>query len=120
VCGHQGLDAATTLVVVVSKTFTTAETMLNARTVKRWLLDQLGEHSGATVKQHMVAVSTNLPAVEAFGINPANTFGFWDWVGGRYSVTSAVGVLPLALQYGFAHVQRFLQVGQPSSALINP
>ena len=56
----------------------------------------------------MVAVSTNLEAVSAFGLDPANAFGFWDWVGGRYSVTSAVGVLPLALQYGFPLVERFL------------
>lgn len=100
-----GLDPARTLVVVVSKTFTTAETMLNARTVRAWLVKALGK---AAVAQHMVAVSTNLEAVEAFGIDPANAFGFWDWVGGRYSVCSAVGVLPLALQYGFAPVQRFL------------
>ena len=56
-----------------------------------------------------VCVLVGVQAVEAFGIDPANTFAFWDWVGGRYSVTSAVGVLPLALQYGMAHVQRFLQ-----------
>ena len=53
------------------------------------------------VARHMVAVSTNLPAVAAFGLDPANAFGFWDWVGGRFSVSSAVGVLPLSLQYGF-------------------
>lgn len=58
--------------------------------------------------KHMVAVSTNLPAVAEFGIDPANTFAFWDWVGGRYSVTSAVGVLPLALQYGYPVVRAFL------------
>ena len=57
----------------------------------------------------MVAVSTNLKLVQAFGIDPKNAFGFWDWVGGRYSVTSAVGVVPLSLQYGFAVVEEFLQ-----------
>ncbi len=57
----------------------------------------------------MVAVSTNLRLVESFGIDPKNAFGFWDWVGGRYSVTSAVGMLPLALQYGFDVMQEFLQ-----------
>eukprot|EP00887_Chlorella_sp_A99_P002233 scaffold10.g2233.t1 len=94
-----GLNPETTLVVVISKTFTTTETMLNARTVRTWLTAELGE---AAVAKHMVAVSTNLKLVKEFGIDPENAFGFWDWVGGRYSVTSSVGVLPLALQYGFA------------------
>ncbi|CAI5958871.1 unnamed protein product, partial [Closterium sp. NIES-65] len=101
-----GLDQETTLVVVVSKTFTTAETMLNARTVRTWITSALGEDA---VAKHMVAVSTNLKLVKEFGIDPANAFAFWDWVGGRYSVTSAVGVLPLALQYGFEHVHKFLK-----------
>ena len=100
-----GLDPATTLVVVISKTFTTAETMLNAKTARAWLVKKLGK---GAVPKHMVAVSTNLKDVAAFGIDPANAFGFWDWVGGRYSVCSAVGVVPLALQYGFAQVERFL------------
>jgi glucose-6-phosphate isomerase len=100
-----GLDPATTLAVVVSKTFTTAETMLNAKTVRAWLVRALGREA---VAKHMVAVSTNLPEVAAFGIDPANAFGFWDWVGGRYSVCSAVGVLPLALQYGYPVVEKFL------------
>ncbi|KAK9822696.1 hypothetical protein WJX81_002499 [Elliptochloris bilobata] len=101
-----GLKQETTLVVVVSKTFTTAETMLNARTVRTWLTTELGT---AAVAKHMVAVSTNLKLVKEFGINPANAFAFWDWVGGRYSVCSAVGVLPLALQYGFGVAEKFLQ-----------
>lgn len=101
----EGLDPATTLVVVISKTFTTAETLLNARTVRAWLVKKLGKNA---VAKHMVAVSTNLKDVEAFGINPDNTFGFWDWVGGRYSVCSAVGILPLALQYGYKQVDQFL------------
>ena len=101
----KGLDPETTLAVIVSKTFTTAETMRNARTVRAWLAAALG---AAAVGRHMVAVSTNLPAVEAFGMDPANAFGFWDWVGGRFSVSSAVGVLPLALQYGFPAVEAFL------------
>lgn len=100
-----GLDPEKTLVVVVSKTFTTAETMLNARTVRKWIVDNLGE---AAVAKHMVAVSTNLDEVRKFGIDPANAFGFWDWVGGRYSVCSAVGVLPLALHFGYKPVQEFL------------
>jgi len=100
-----GLDPATTLVVVISKTFTTAETMLNARTLRTWLVKKLGAKA---VAKHMVAVSTNLKDVAAFGIDPANAFGFWDWVGGRYSVCSAVGLLPLALQYGWKPVEEFL------------
>jgi len=99
-------DPEQTLVVVVSKTFTTAETMLNARTVRTWITSNLGDDA---VAKHMVAVSTNLKLVKEFGIDPENAFAFWDWVGGRYSVTSAVGILPLALQYGFEEAQKFLE-----------
>uniref|UniRef100_A0A7S2S165 Glucose-6-phosphate isomerase n=1 Tax=Mucochytrium quahogii TaxID=96639 RepID=A0A7S2S165_9STRA len=106
-----GFDAETTMVVIVSKTFTTAETMLNARTVKHWLLKQ-AEKTGADkkemIRKHMIAVSANVPSAEAFGIDASNVFGFWDWVGGRYSVCSAVGAVPLALQYGKDVVQQFL------------
>ncbi|XP_074264580.1 glucose-6-phosphate isomerase, cytosolic [Silene latifolia] len=101
-----GLNPETTLVVVVSKTFTTAETMLNARTLREWISSALGP---SAVAKHMVAVSTNLTLVEKFGIDPNNAFAFWDWVGGRYSVCSAVGVLPLSLQYGFPIVEQFLK-----------
>ncbi|KAL2456171.1 Glucose-6-phosphate isomerase [Forsythia ovata] len=101
-----GLNPETTLVVVVSKTFTTAETMLNARTLREWISAALGPQA---VAKHMVAVSTNLTLVEKFGIDPNNAFAFWDWVGGRYSVCSAVGVLPLSLQYGFSVVEKFLK-----------
>ena len=101
----KGKNPETTLVVVVSKTFTTAETMLNARTVRQWITESLGPEA---VRKHMVAVSTNLDAVAKFGLDPTNSFGFWDWVGGRYSVTSAVGILPLALQYGYPQMERFL------------
>lgn len=101
-----GLNPETTLVVVVSKTFTTAETMLNARTLREWISAALGPKA---VAKHMVAVSTNLALVEKFGIDPNNAFAFWDWVGGRYSVCSAVGVLPLSLQYGFPVVEKFLK-----------
>ncbi|GIL43028.1 hypothetical protein Vafri_837 [Volvox africanus] len=100
-----GLDPEETLVVVISKTFTTAETMLNARTVRSWLIERLGPDA---VAKHMVAVSTNIKLVKEFGIDPDNAFGFWDWVGGRYSVCSAVGILPLSLQYGFDIMQEFL------------
>ena len=85
------LDPAETLFVVCSKTFTTLETMTNARTARQWLLDGVGGDEAA-IAQHFVAVSTNLDAVAAFGIDPANAFGFWDWVGGRYSMGSAIGL----------------------------
>jgi glucose-6-phosphate isomerase len=85
------LDPATTMAIVSSKTFTTVETMTNARTVRQWLLDGLGGDEAA-VARHVVAVSTNLEAVAAFGIDPSNAFGFWDWVGGRYSMDSAIGL----------------------------
>jgi glucose-6-phosphate isomerase len=87
----RGLEPATTLVIVSSKTFTTVETMTNARDLRQWLLDGLGGDESAIAK-HVVAVSTNLEAVAAFGIDPANALGFWDWVGGRYSVDSAIGL----------------------------
>ncbi|OUS46467.1 cytosolic phosphoglucose isomerase [Ostreococcus tauri] len=101
-----GLDPETTLVIVVSKTFTTAETMLNARTVRAWIRASLGENA---VQKHMVAISTNLKLVKEFGIDPDNAFAFWDWVGGRYSVCSAVGMLPLSLQYGYDTMEKFLE-----------
>ncbi len=85
------LDPAETLFVVSSKTFTTLETMTNAHTARAWLLAGLGGDEAA-VRKHFVAVSTNLGAVAAFGIDPANAFGFWDWVGGRYSMDSAIGL----------------------------
>jgi len=86
----QDLDAAETLFIVSSKTFTTLETMTNAATARAWLITKLG--SEAAVARHFVAVSTNREAVETFGIDPANMFGFWDWVGGRYSMDSAIGL----------------------------
>lgn len=94
------LDPETTLVIVASKTFTTLETLTNARLVREWLLAGLRDNAGLTVEQeteavakHFVAVSTALDKVEAFGIDPKNAFGFWDWVGGRYSVDSAIGTV---------------------------
>jgi len=102
----EGYSAETTLVIVISKTFTTAETMLNARTIKDWLVKELGTE--AAVAKHVVACSTALDKTSAFGIDSKNVFGFWDWVGGRFSVCSAVGVLPLSLQYGFDNVREFL------------
>jgi glucose-6-phosphate isomerase len=83
------LDPATTLFIVASKTFTTQETMTNAQSARRWLVEGLG--SDAAVRNHFVAVSTNAEKVAEFGIDPENMFGFWDWVGGRYSLWSAIG-----------------------------
>jgi len=85
------LDPATTLFIVCSKTFTTLETLTNATEARRWLLDGLGGDEQA-VARHFVAVSTNREKVAEFGIDPANMFGFWDWVGGRYSYESAIGL----------------------------
>ena len=87
----QGLDPAETLFIVASKTFTTLETMTNAGSAREWLLAGLGNDPAAVAK-HFVAVSTNAEKVAAFGIDTANMFGFWDWVGGRYSMDSAIGL----------------------------
>ncbi|MCO5146205.1 MAG: glucose-6-phosphate isomerase [Aquamicrobium sp.] len=100
----KGLDPETTLFVVASKTFTTIETMTNARTARDWLAARVGEDA---VGAHFCAVSTALSKVEAFGISPERTFGFWDWVGGRYSLWSAIG-LPLMLAIGPARFRDFL------------
>ena len=89
-----GLDPATTLFVIASKTFSTLETLTNATAARRWLTDALGD---AAVSKHFVAVSTNSKLVDDFGINTDNMFGFWDWVGGRYSVDSAIGLSVMAV-----------------------
>jgi glucose-6-phosphate isomerase len=86
----QDLDAAETLFIISSKTFTTLETMTNAAAARTWTVARLG--SEAAIARHFAAVSTNLPAVTKFGIDAANIFGFWDWVGGRYSMDSAIGL----------------------------
>ncbi len=85
-----GLDPAQTLFIISSKTFTTLETMTNAATARRWIVEGLG--ADAAVARHCVAVSTNAEGVAKFGIDPARMFGFWDWVGGRYSMDSAIGL----------------------------
>ena len=113
----RGLDPETTLVIVVSKTFTTLETLTNGREVRTWLLDAL-EAAGAidgseasraeAVRKHFVAVSTALDRVAEFGIDPENAFGFWNWVGGRYSVDSAVG-LSLIIAFGPERFECFLK-----------
>jgi glucose-6-phosphate isomerase len=100
------LDAAETLFVVSSKTFTTLETMTNAHSAREWLLDALGGDASAVAK-HFVAVSTNAAKVAEFGIDTANMFGFWDWVGGRYSMDSAIG-LSTMLAVGPEHFRAML------------
>jgi glucose-6-phosphate isomerase len=87
------LDAAETLFIVCSKTFTTLETLTNANAARDWCVARLGDQQA--VAKHFVAVSTNAPGVQAFGIDAANMFGFWDWVGGRYSMDSAIGLSTL-------------------------
>lgn len=112
-----GLDPETTLVIIVSKTFTTLETLTNAREIKAWMLaalkdagaiDGSAEQDAEAIEKHFVAVSTALDLVAEFGINPENAFGFWNWVGGRYSVDSAVG-LSLIIAFGPERFQQFLE-----------
>ena len=99
-----GLDPAKTLFIIASKTFSTLETLTNATAARRWLTDALGD---AAVSKHFVAVSTNKKLVDDFGINTENMFGFWDWVGGRYSVDSAIGLAVMAA-IGRARFAEFL------------
>ena len=101
-----GLNPATTLFLVASKTFTTLETMTNAHSARTWRVTALG--ADAAVARHFVALSTNLTAVEAFGIEPKNAFAFWDWVGGRYSLWSAIG-LSVALAVGYERFEELLE-----------
>ena len=103
----KGLDPATTLFIVASKTFTTQETMTNARSARAWLAAALGD---AAVEHHFVAVSTNLELVDKFGIKPERMFGFKDWVGGRYSVWSSIG-LSVVIQIGPEQFDAFLSGG---------
>lgn len=102
----QGLDPAETLFIVCSKTFTTIETLMNARTARDWLVAKLGDP--AAVAKHFVAVSTNASEVSKFGIDTANMFEFWDWVGGRYSYSSAIG-LSLMVAIGPDHYRAMLE-----------
>ena len=100
------VDPETTLFCIASKTFTTQETMTNARTARAWLLDALRDD--AAVAKHFVALSTNAKGVAEFGIDPENMFEFWDWVGGRYSLWSAIG-LPIACVIGMDNFEALLQ-----------
>ena len=101
----KGLDAETTLFIVSSKTFTTQETITNARSARAWLVKKMGAEQA--VENHFVAVSTNLEATSRFGINPGHVFEFWDWVGGRYSLWSAIG-LPIAIFIGMDRFEELL------------
>lgn len=98
------IDPETTLFIIASKTFTTIETLTNARTCRKWLVDALGEHA---VAKHFVALSTNIAKVKEFGINPDNMFEFWDFVGGRYSMWSAIG-LSIAIAVGMDNFEKML------------
>ncbi|MGC9955661.1 glucose-6-phosphate isomerase [Roseiarcus sp.] len=103
----RGLDPSRTLFIVSSKTFTTVETMTNAATARAWITQGVGE---AAVHDHFAAVSTQLDKVAQFGIQPTRVFGFWDWVGGRYSIWSSIG-LPLAIAIGPDRFNEFLHGG---------
>ncbi|TAL68078.1 MAG: glucose-6-phosphate isomerase [Bacteroidetes bacterium] len=101
------LNPETTLFLIASKTFTTQETMTNANTAKKWFLSTDGKKE-SDIALHFIALSTNTEAVKQFGINPKNMFEFWDWVGGRYSLWSAIG-LSIALYIGFDNFEMLLQ-----------
>lgn len=103
----KNLHAQTTLFLIASKTFTTIETMTNAASARKWVVAQLGEKQ---VGQHFAAISTAIDKVKAFGIDESRIFGFWDWVGGRYSIWSAIG-LPLMIAIGPENFDRFLDGG---------
>jgi glucose-6-phosphate isomerase len=100
------IDPETTLFIIASKTFTTQETMTNAESAKNWFLSHAKDK--AYVKNHFIAISTNKESVVAFGIDPENMFGFWDWVGGRYSLWSAIG-MPIACAVGFDNFKKLLE-----------
>lgn len=104
----QRVKPENTLFLIASKTFTTQETMTNAQSARQWFLDNSGAESD--IAKHFAALSTNQSAVEKFGIDPANMFGFWDWVGGRYSLWSAIG-LSIALYIGFDNFEELLAGG---------
>ena len=116
----KNLNVEETLVIVVSKTFTTAETMLNSRNMKQWVIEEYKKINPQLtssdvdniISHHFCAVSSNIPKTEAFGIDKENVFGFWDWVGGRYSVWSAVGALPLSICFSYETFEEFLNGGK--------
>jgi len=105
------LNPARTLFIIASKTFTTEETMLNANLARTWILNYY-ENDEKAIENHFVAVSTSAEKVKAFGINPDNMFEFWSWVGGRYSVWSAIGMLPLSIIFGPKVTEQFRDGGR--------
>ena len=111
----ENLNPEETLILVNSKTFTTAETILNAKSCKEWLVKYYKsinvEDSELIFRSHICACSTNIEETTKFGIAKENVFGFWDFVGGRFSVWSAIGVLPLSVHFGYDVVQEFLNGG---------
>lgn len=111
-----GLNPENTLVIVISKTFTTKETMLNAISARDWILKNYPikdkSEEASILSKHFIACSTNLEETNKFGIDSKNVFGFWDWVGGRYSVWSAVGAVPLSLIFGYDVFEKFLRGGE--------
>ena len=108
-----GVDPEECLVVILSKSFTTAETLLNTRTVKKWLVGHYqSSHPEVSeekiISSHFCAVSSNIKLTSEFGISPERVFGFWDWVGGRFSVSSAIGILELSIVFGYSISEQFL------------
>lgn len=103
------LERETTLFIIASKTFTTQETITNAETAKNWFLERAGDTN--TIQKHFVALSTAIDKCKTFGIAEQNIFGFWDWVGGRYSLWSAIG-LSISLSIGFDNFRKLLQGAQ--------
>ncbi|SIO73727.1 glucose-6-phosphate isomerase [Babesia microti strain RI] len=101
------LNPETTMIIIISKTFTTVETMMNANACVEWLKNNLENPDDYAL--HLAAVSSNLELTAKFGIPKTRVFGFWNWVGGRYSVTSSVGILPLAINFGFNNILQFLK-----------
>jgi len=125
----QDLDITKTLFIIISKTFSTAETLLNARNCKNYVLEEymkkynFSEESKKKeftdiISKHFCAVSTNIAETDKFGIDSKNVFGFWDWVGGRYSVWSAVGALPLSLMFGYENFVKFLEGGRSIDEMV--
>ena len=100
----KGLNLETTMFLIVSKSFTTQDTISNATTIRKWFVQELGEDA---ISKHFAAVSANLDAVTSFGISSQNVFPVWDWVGGRFSLWSAVG-LSIALAVGYDHFEQLL------------
>lgn len=111
----EGLDVEETMILINSKTFTTAETILNAKSCKKWMIEEFQKKNindaALIAKSHICACSTNHKLTSEFGIDSNNVFEFWDFVGGRFSVWSAVGVLPLSLHFGYDVMEEFLRGG---------